>query len=80
MISIVKRLRIHALLSQDELAWKADVTRQMISNYERGIYRPSYETALKLIAVAKEYGLEIKGEDFFNLSTETVDKVVNKGL
>lgn len=53
----IKELRIERELSQQALADKLDVNKQTISQYERGVREPNFETLLALC-------------DFFNVSTD----------
>ena len=43
----IKRARQEAGITQAELARRLNVTPQTISQYERGLINPKYETALK---------------------------------
>ena len=49
----IKKIRIKQNMTQDELAGKVHVTRQTISNWERGINQPDIDTLL-LLAQAME--------------------------
>lgn len=53
----IKELRLERELSQQDLAKKIKVNKQTISQYERGVREPSFETLLALC-------------DFFNVSTD----------
>ena len=43
----IKRARQEAGITQSELAKRLNVTPQTVSQYERGLINPKYETALK---------------------------------
>lgn len=56
MQSVVNTVQVHrtaAKLTQEELAAKADVTRQTIIAIEKGNYTPSVLLALKLAKIFK---------------------------
>lgn len=57
LVERIKQLREQSKLSQQELADKLNVTKQAISQYERGIRKPDYETILSLC-------------DLFNVSSD----------
>lgn len=61
----IKKARINANVTQAELAHKLGVTAQSISQYERGVKIPKFDT-LKKIATA----LEIKVSCFYDLEPQ----------
>ncbi len=65
MNSPVKTLRQKLLMTQSELAEKLGMSKQMISNYENGLYSPSMTTIKKLMQIASENNIEIDVNDFF---------------
>lgn len=48
---LIKKARIEAGLTQAELAKKLGITPQVISQYERGVKNPKFETVAKIAAV-----------------------------
>ena len=59
----IKELRTMMDLSQDDLARKLDVTKQTVSQYERGIRRPDMDSAIALadifnVSIDYLYGVE----------------------
>lgn len=68
MTSQVKMIRQKLLLTQAEFAKKLGLSKQMISNYENGLYSPSMNTIKKLVQIAAENNIEINIEDFFTQS------------
>ncbi|MFX0064982.1 MAG: helix-turn-helix transcriptional regulator [Candidatus Hermodarchaeota archaeon] len=56
----IKELRARCNLTQEELAKKAEVTRQTISSLEKGRYDPSIKLAFKLARI-----FETQIEDVF---------------
>lgn len=58
----VQPLRINRGMTQEQLAGKADVSRQTIIAIEKGNYTPSVELALKLSKIFK-----VPVEDIFTL-------------
>jgi DNA-binding XRE family transcriptional regulator len=68
MSSQVKMIRQKLLMTQAEFAEKLDMSKQMISNYENGLYKPSMKTIKKLIKLSQEYGIDINLDDFFLVS------------
>jgi len=65
MISPVKVLRQKLLMTQVEFAEQLGLSKQMISNYENGLYSPSMSTIKKLVKIASENNIEIDINDFF---------------
>jgi len=65
MISPVKKIRDHMLITQEQLAKELGVCRQMIWKYERSVSVPRFEIIKKLILMAKNNGIEIETNDFF---------------
>ena len=45
-----------------------EMSKQMIINYENGLYKPSMKTIKKLIKLANQHGIEINLDDFFLVS------------
>lgn len=50
---ILKKLRVKAKLSQEELAVKIDVKRNTVSDYENDVSKPHYETLVKICDILK---------------------------
>lgn len=65
MISQVKVIRQRLLLTQVEFSKKLSVSKQMISNYETGQYKPSMKVIKRLIDICRENDIEINTNDFF---------------
>lgn len=66
MISPVKRIREHLLITQEELSRLIGVTRFMVCLYETGKNKPSFGVIRKLMAIAKQNKIDIKAEEFFD--------------
>ena len=64
----IKKIRQQLLMTQSEFAEKLEMSKQMISNYENGLYKPSMKTIKKLIKLANQHGIEINLDDFFLVS------------
>lgn len=60
----VKRLRKHLGLSQREFAKLMETHKSSISLWELGIRHPRHEMMRKLVALAKEKGLNMDYSDF----------------
>lgn len=58
----IKELRTERNLTQEEIAWKAEVDRTFMNHVENGKRNVSVETLTKIIT----NGLEISFKDFFN--------------
>lgn len=58
----IKELRSDQNLTQEEVAWKAEVDRTFMNHVENGKRNVSVETLTKIIC----NGLEITFKDFFN--------------
>jgi DNA-binding XRE family transcriptional regulator len=58
----IKELRTDSNLTQEEVAWKAEVDRTFMNHVENGKRNASVETLTKIIC----NGLEISFKDFFN--------------
>lgn len=56
----IKLIRETARLSQQELAKEVGCSQAIISAYELGTKKPSYENLEKLITVIKKYKLKVK--------------------
>jgi DNA-binding XRE family transcriptional regulator len=65
MSSLVKNIRQKLLMTQSEFAQKLSMSKQMISNYENGLYKPSMTVIKKLIKIAKDNDIDINVDDFF---------------
>ncbi len=65
MITQVKVIRQKLLLTQIEFAQKLNISKQMISNYESGKYKPSMKMIKKLMELCRENGIEVNTDDFF---------------
>jgi transcriptional regulator with XRE-family HTH domain len=52
-------------MTQVEFAEQLGLSKQMISNYENGLYSPSMSTIKKLVKIASENNIEIDVNDFF---------------
>jgi len=46
----LKKIRVQAGMTQEELAARAKVTREYVSHLERGIYKPTVEVLIRLCA------------------------------
>lgn len=68
MSAQIKKIRQQLLMTQSEFAEKLEMSKQMISNYENGLYKPSMKTIKKLIKLANQHGIEINLDDFFLVS------------
>lgn len=62
----IKKIRISLLIDQDQFAKKVGISRQAISNYERGVRKPSLKNIRKMKDIADENGIEVKVEDFLD--------------
>jgi len=60
---LIKEVRIHAGLTQAELAERLGVTPQAISQYERGVKKPKYETLRRIADAVGCHPLELIPED-----------------
>lgn len=49
----VKKARIEAGVSQEELAWQCEIDRTYISKIERGIANPSFLVLVKIAEILK---------------------------
>lgn len=58
----IKELRTEKNLTQEEVAWKAEVDRTFMNHVENGKRNASVDTLTKIIC----NGLEISFKDFFN--------------
>lgn len=58
----IKELRTERNLTQEEIAWKAEVDRTFMNHVENGKRNVSVETLTKIIT----NGLELSFKDFFN--------------
>lgn len=58
----IKELRTDKNLTQEEVAWKADVDRTFMNHVENGKRNASIDTLTKIIC----NGLEMNFKDFFN--------------
>ena len=58
----IKELRTDQNLTQEEVAWKAEVDRTFMNHVENGKRNVSVDTLTKIIC----NGLEISFKDFFN--------------
>jgi len=65
MISPVKIIRERLLMTQEDLANRLGICRQMIWAYEKGHSMPRYEVVKKLMAMAKHNNIEVNAADFF---------------
>jgi DNA-binding XRE family transcriptional regulator len=61
----IKMIRQKLLMTQSEFAQKLSMSKQMISNYENGLYKPSMTVIKKLIKIAKDNDIDINVDDFF---------------
>lgn len=61
---LVKALRLHMKLTQNQLADEMGVRQQTVSEWEKGVYRPTRATSKHLMLVADQsgfpYGIEEK--------------------
>lgn len=60
--SRIKQLRTEQNLTQEEVAWKAEVDRSFMNHVENGRRNVSIDTLTKIIC----NGLELSLRDFFN--------------
>lgn len=58
----IKELRTERNLTQEEIAWKAEVDRTFMNHVENGKRNVSVDTLAKIIT----NGLELSFKDFFN--------------
>jgi DNA-binding XRE family transcriptional regulator len=58
----IKELRTERNLTQEEVAWKAEVDRTFMNHVENGKRNASVDTLTKIIC----NGLELSFKDFFN--------------
>jgi transcriptional regulator with XRE-family HTH domain len=58
----IKELRTERNLTQEEIAWKAEVDRTFMNHVENGKRNVSVDTLTKIIT----NGLELSFKDFFN--------------
>lgn len=65
MSSPVQMIRERLLLTQENLAKKLGVSRQMIWAYEKGHSMPGYDVFKKLMTLARHNNIEINAADFF---------------
>lgn len=49
----LQKLRLEAEMTQDQLASKVGITVESVSNMERGIYGPKFDTLEKIAKVLK---------------------------
>lgn len=61
----LRKLRRQRDLTQEQLAESIQISVESVSNMERGIYAPSFETLEKL---SRAFGLPVK--DFFDFDPE----------
>ena len=76
----LRQLRTQARLSQQELADKMQVTKQTISQYERGIRKPDYDTILffcDLFNVSADYLLGKADVTVRLLNSDELEKLSN---
>jgi len=59
----IKGLRDHTGLLQSELARKLGVKTAAISHYERGLRRPRYDIATRIVQVAQDAGYPMVLDD-----------------
>jgi transcriptional regulator with XRE-family HTH domain len=55
-LSLVRKLRLHAFISQKELAEMCDVYQSTISLWERILVRPYPKSIARLISIAEKSG------------------------
>ena len=60
---LVKALRLHMKLTQNELADKLGVRQQTVSEWEKGVYRPTRSTSKHLMIVADQSGFPYGSEE-----------------
>lgn len=60
---LIKKVRLQAGLTQAELAERLGVTPQAISQYERGVKKPKYETIRRIADAVGCHPLELIPED-----------------
>lgn len=65
MISPVKIIRERLLMTQEDLATRLGISRQMVCAYEKGRSLPRYEIVKKLMSMAKHNNIEVNPSDFF---------------
>ena len=70
----IKRARQEAGITQAELARRLNVTPQTISQYERGLINPKYETALKFAEALDLQPSWLFGAKLGELETGNADK------
>ena len=61
----VKKIRLHMLLTQEELAERLGLTRQMISRYEHGLSMPSRNVIKQLLQLASDNNIVVTVDEFF---------------
>ena len=67
----LKTLRIHAKLTQSQLAQKLGLTKSVISAYETGLRLPSYDVLIhiaKIFNVSTDYLLGVDNHNIIDLS------------
>lgn len=74
----VRHLRKSLGLSQIDLARGIGITQSALSHYENGGCDPLVDTARKLIAFAKEKGVDWTLEDVFSMPVGSADEAEAK--
>lgn len=74
----IKRARQEAGITQSELAKRLNVTPQTVSQYERGLINPKYETALKFAEALNLQPSWLFGAKLGELAAEDTINLVNK--
>lgn len=61
----VKKVRQHLLLTQQQMAERLNVSRQMISSYESGRSSPRMDVIRLVLAIAIRHKIDVVVDDFF---------------
>jgi transcriptional regulator with XRE-family HTH domain len=77
-MSLGKQIRAARMLvgwDAEDLAAKAEVTRETIFNIERGVFRPRTNTLERIVRAFRDVGVEFIGERGVELRDDTVRKI-----